>query len=372
MLYFDYNATTPCLPDLQKLASRFLKKDGNPSSHYQPGRDAKEVVASAREQVSSFLGGDGGQILFTGSGTEANNQVLKSVLWRFLQTNEPTHVITSSIEHPSVLETLYWMERLGVELTVLPVDHKGCVSRETLIDSLRQETRLISIMMVNNETGGYLGIEPLIEIARERGILFHSDCVQVAGKAPISVDSLGLDFATISGHKFHGVKGVGALYVRDDSSLESLLHGGGQEFGFRAGTEPVFNIAMMGAAAQWMMDSGLEKMSEVRVLRDYLWAKLSSVCPNVVLNTPLDSAVSNTLNVSFPGHSSEGLIMRLDLEGICVSSGSACSTGTLSVSHVLTAMGCEHRESAVRFSLGVLNTQLDVDRLLESLVQLLV
>ena len=370
-IYMDYNATTPLLPELEKKFINLLSVDGNPSSHHYKGREAKEAVELARERVGLLMGKSMGDIVFTGSGTEANNMVLKSILWEQLATNETKHIITSEIEHPCVLETLLWMKEFGVEVTIIPVDSQGIVSRETIESVFQDNTYLISIMMANNETGGLTDIASLVPLAKERGVLFHSDCVQIAGKLPFSVTDLDLDFATVSGHKFHGIKGVGALYVKNEHKLSSMLHGGPQERRLRAGTEPVLPIVMMGMAAEWSMNKGLSQMFDVQKLRNSLWAGIQDISSDVVLNTPLDTALPNTLNVSFPGFSSEGLIMRLDLEGVAVSSGSACSTGSTESSYVLDAMGCGHMDSAIRFSLGVLNTQSDVDYLLGVLVKLL-
>lgn len=371
-IYMDYNATTPILPRLKRDFFSFLGVDGNPSSHYARGREAKEVLSLARERIGALIGQTSGELVFTGSGTESNNMVLKSILWRMLHSKGPAHIVSTMIEHPCVLETLKWVQTLGVEVTLLPVDSEGLVSPETLKQALRPDTCLVSIMMANNETGGLTGIGDLIPIVKERGILFHSDCVQAVGRVSVSVTELGLDFATFSAHKFYGVKGVGALYCRDAGLLDTpLLHGGPQERGLRAGTESVPAIAIMGAAAEWVRLKGLEEMERVRDLRDRLWCSIQDSCSTVVLNTPLAHSLPNTLNVSFPGVSSEGLIMRLDLEGVAVSSGSACSTGTTEESHVLKAMGCPHLDSAIRFSLGVLNTEEEVDFLVDLLVQLL-
>jgi cysteine desulfurase NifS len=365
-VYLDHLATTQPDPEVRAVMDLYIETlYGNPSSIHRDGREAKSAIEDARRKVAKLLGCTARRIVFTGGGSEANNQVIKGTA--FGSWNGKRHLITSSIEHPSVLRTCEWLEKFGFDVTYLPVDKYGMVRPEDLEEAITERTFLVSIMMANNETGSIQLIGRLASIARERGILFHTDGVQAVGKIPIDVQALGVDFLSMSGHKLHGPKGVGALYIRKGIELESLIHGGEQEGGMRSGTENTVGIIGFGKAAE-LAEVHLKEMNDrVRRLRDRLWEGISRLVPGAKLNGHPELKLPNTLNVSLPDIRGESVVLALDQKGVSLSSGSACRSGSPKPSHALLAMGLSEEQAhcALRFSLGIRNTQEQIDRTLE-------
>jgi len=287
--------------------------------------------------------------------------------------NGKRHLITSSIEHPSVLRTCEWLEKIGFEVMYLPVDKYGMVRPEDLEEAITERTFLVSIMMANNETGSIQPIGELARIARDRGVLFHSDGVQAVGKIPIDIEEIGVDFLTMSGHKFHGPKGVGGLYIRKGIEIEPLIHGGKQEMGVRSGTENTVGIIGFGKAAE-LAEVRLKEMNDrVRKLRDRLWEGISRLVPDVKLNGHPEHKLPNTLNCSLPGIRGESVVLAMDQKGVSLSSGSACRSGSPKPSHALLAMGLSEEQAhcALRFSLSIGNTEEQIDRTLELIAEVI-
>jgi cysteine desulfurase len=361
-IYLDHNASTPVRPEILEAAFPFLKENfGNPSSVHWAGSAARVAVDEARERVAAFLGAEPEEIVFTGGGTESNNLAIKGML----PTGGAgrTHLVVTAVEHPSVLETALDLEERGISVTVVPVDGRGSLKPEAIGEAITPETVLVSAMFANNETGTILPIARIGEICRERGVPFHTDAVQAAGKVPIDLRALPVDMLSISGHKVNAFKGVGALYVRRGTSLGRQLAGGPHERRRRAGTENVPGIVSLGAAAMVAGRDLLPSADVYRKVRDHLWEEVARRIPDVHLNGHPVARLPNTLNVSFLGASGESVLMGLDLEGIAVSSGAACSTGSLHASNTLLAMGVdeESARSAIRFSLGWGNRSEDVE-----------
>lgn len=367
-IYLDHNATTPLDPAVAQVMAEFLEGQfGNPSAIYREGRLAAAAMAAARRKLAALLGATARRLVFTGGGSEANNQVIKGVA--FTPGNRGKRFITSSVEHPSVLKTFAWLAELGYEVVFLPVDGQGLVRPADLARVLAQPTALVSVMAANNETGALQPVAELAALAHQAGALFHSDAVQAVGKVPIAVDELGVDFLTLSGHKLYGPKGVGALYLRKGLDLTPLVHGGGQEGGRRAGTENTAAIVGLGKAAE-LAARHLDRMGhEVARLRDELWQGIARQTPGARLNGPPTLRLPNTLNVSLPGIRGESLVLALDNKGVALSSGSACRAGSPEPSHALLAMGLtpEQAHCALRFSLGRENTREEIVRALELL-----
>ena len=366
-IYLDHNATTPAHLEVQQAMIRVLESQGgNPSSIYREGRQAKAAIEEARRKLANLLGSTARRIIFTGGGSEANNMVLKGVALAHRETRN--QIITSTIEHPSVLKVCHWLEDNGFPVTYLPVDEYGQVRPEDLEQALSPKTCLVSIMLANNETGSIQPIKELAALAHEHGALFHTDGVQAVGKIPVDVESLGVDFFTLSGHKFHGPKGIGALYVRKGLDLEPLVHGGGQEGGRRAGTENTPGIVGVGVAAE-LAEKRLSDMDRVKSLRDELWEGILRFFPEARLNGHPVERLPNTLNLSLPDIRGESLVLALDQQGISFSSGSACRSGSPKPSHALLAMGLteEQAHCAIRLSLGVDNTREHITRALAAM-----
>jgi cysteine desulfurase NifS len=364
-IYLDHNATTPVAPEVLRAMVHCLEGGcGNPSAIYREGREAKAAMEEARRQLANLLGTTARRLIFTGGGSEANNTVIKGVAWAHRGARD--HLITSSIEHPSVLNVCQWLEKHGFTVTYLPVDAYGRVHPEDLEQALTPRTCLVSIMLANNETGSIQPLTELATLAHAHGALFHTDGVQAVGKIPVEVESLEVDFFTLSGHKFHGPKGIGALYVRRGLDLEPLVHGGGQEGGRRAGTENTPGIIGLGVAAA-LAAKRLSRMATfVKGLRDDLWEGLVKMFPEARLNGHPVERLPNTLNVSLPGIRGESLVLALDQQGIALSSGSACRSGSPKPSYALLAMGLTEDQAhcAIRLSLGVDNTDEDIARTL--------
>jgi cysteine desulfurase len=343
----------------------FREHFGNPSSIHWAGREVKKALETARESVASFLKCDPKEVVFTGGGSESNNLAIKGVCEAL--RDKGNHIVTTRVEHHTVLHTCEYMEKQGFQVTYLPVDMDGMIDLDDLRKAITDKTILITIMFANNETGTIFPTAEIGKIAKERKIAFHTDAVQAAGKVPIDVDSLNVDLLTISAHKIYGPKGVGSLYVRKGTKLRPLIHGGSQERNRRAGTENVAGIAGMGKAcgiAMRDMDAENERLLK---LRERLHKGLTQGIEHVKLNGHPTMRLSNTLNVSFEYVEGESLLLNLDIDGVAAASGSACTSGSLEPSHVLTAMGLPHEvaHGSVRFSLGRLNTEEDIEKTIE-------
>ncbi len=362
-IYLDHNATTPVHPEALKAMLPFLEANyGNPSSIHFLGREARAALDNARERLAKLLGAKPGEIIFTGSGTEADNHAIFGAM-RAL-AGKAGHVITSPVEHHAVLHSCdHLRQHERVAVTVLPVDGDGIVNPDTVRGAIRDDTALVSVMWANNETGALQPVREIGAICRERGVLFHTDAVQAFGKVRVNVNDLPVDLLSVSGHKVYGPKGVGALWIRPRVKIEPLLHGGSHENDRRASTENVAGIIGFVRAAEITTARTESEDARLRVLTERLWQGLSTRIERIRRNGPADRRVANTLNVSFAGCKSDALLMSLDLEGICTSSGSACAVGSLKPSHVLLAMGLgpDMANAAVRFSLGVVTTEADVD-----------
>ena len=367
-IYLDHNATTPVDSTVVDTVSNVLRDCyGNASSVHTFGQSAKAVLDDARASVAALLGAQPAEIVFTGGGTESDNLAIRGAAG-VSSPNGRRHLIASTIEHEAVLNTIKDLTRHGWTATYLPVGASGIVNPSDLETAITDQTALVSVMHANNEIGTLQPITELASIAHTHGALFHTDAVQTAGKYPVSASELGVDLLSISGHKFNGPKGVGALWVRRGTRLTSSLTGGRQERNRRAGTENVAGIAGLGVAAQVAVDKLNGETSRLGRLRDRLESEILCNVSGAELNGT-GQRVSNTTNISFDGIEAEALLIALDLEGIAVSTGSACSSGTLEPSHVLRAMGFspQRAQSSIRFSLGLGNTEEHVTRVVDSL-----
>ncbi len=365
-IYLDHNATTPVDPavaDAMDAAQR--RCFGNASSVHTFGQAAKAAIDEARTSVAALLAARGNDVIFTGSGTESDNLAIRGVASAAALSGR-RHLIASSIEHEAVLNTLKSLARQGWTTSLLPVGESGVVEPDALSAALTDETALVSVMLANNEIGTLQPVAELARLARQRGALFHTDAVQATGKHPIDVNTLGVDLLSISAHKFNGPKGVGALWVRRGARLVAPITGGRQERNRRPGTENVPGIVGMGAAARRAGEKLTADAARLAALRDRLEAGVLDGVPGTLVNGT-GERVPNTTNISFDGVEAEALLIALDLEGIAVSTGSACSSGTLEPSHVLRAMGFRpHRaQNSIRFSLGLGNTDDDVTRAID-------
>jgi cysteine desulfurase len=366
-IYLDNNATTKVSPViLQEMMPLFQEKYGNPSSIHHQGNKAKELLETARDRVSSFLNCKADHIIFTSGGTESNNLAIIGFAKK-LETKR--HFITSNVEHPSVLEVFRSLESSGHHITYLPVDREGLISPGQMEEAITADTALISLMMANNETGVIFPIKELAKTAKNHGIPFHCDAVQGAGKIPIDVEQLGVDFLTISAHKLHGPKGVGALYVAHLDTIEPIIWGGGQEKGKRSGTEALPAIVGLGKACEMAMQNLPQRVSQITALRDQLEQGILDLIPGTYINGNKNSRLCNTSNICFPRIQSTEVLEDLSRVGICVSHGSACSACHGGGSHVLEAMGLPDADidASLRFSLSTENTEDEVDRVLDIL-----
>ncbi|MGD8534332.1 MAG: IscS subfamily cysteine desulfurase [Candidatus Aminicenantes bacterium] len=367
MVYLDNNATTPVDPGVAEKMSQFLKEHfGNPSSLYPIGRQVKEMITEARETVAKAIGASRTEIVFTGSGSEADNFAIRGVMDAFPEKNE---FITSTIEHPAVLETANYLEKKGIKVTYVPVDKFGIVDVNFLSDAITPRTALISIMLANNEIGTIQPIEEISQIAKEKGILFHTDAVQAFSKMEINVNKLGVDLLSISAHKIYGPKGVGALYIRKGTNIRPLIYGGHQEREMRAGTENTAGIIGLGEAARIIKEKGDKDKKRIDKLAEKLKKGIEDSIPKVKFNGHEKKRIKGTLNFAFFGLEAEAILLALATKGIYVSTGSACSEGGEDVSHVLDAIGLkpEVARSCIRFSLGRFNTEEDIDLVLKEL-----
>jgi cysteine desulfurase len=363
-VYLDHNATTPVHPAVVEAMTKVLRDDfGNPSSVHHFGQRAKSAMDQARSSVASLIGADPSEVVFTSGGTESDNFAIRGAA-EALDATRRRHLIATTIEHEAVLNTLKALARRGRPTTLLRVDATGIVAPDALKEALTDDTALVSVMHANNEIGTIQPILELARIAHDRGALFHTDAVQTAGKVAVDVKALDVDLLSISAHKFYGPKGVGALWIRRGLRLLPVLTGGKHERSRRAGTENVAGIVGMGVAASLAAAKIDEEANRMSALRDRLEEGVLRAVPGTTVNGARSPRVPNTTNISFDRIEAESLLIALDLEGVAVSTGSACSSGTLEPSHVLKAMGFPpHRtQNSIRFSLGAANTEADVDR----------
>ncbi|HXI84347.1 MAG TPA: cysteine desulfurase family protein [Verrucomicrobiae bacterium] len=367
-VYADYNATTPLDPRVLEVMLPYLRDHfGNASSVHIFGRDARAAIDDVRVRMARILGAQEGEIVFTGGGTEADNMAVFGAVRA--HRKQGRHIITSTIEHHAVLHACQYLEKTGeCEVTYLPVDRECLIDPGGLRQAIREDTVLVSIMSANNETGTIQPVKELAAICRERGVTFHTDAVQSFGKQPVNVNDWGVDSLSIAAHKFYGPKGVGALYVRRGTKLDPLLFGGSHENERRAGTENVAAIVGLGLAAELATAQMREEQDRLFDLTEKLSDGIAQRIRGAHRNGHAKQRIENTINFSFEGCEEEGLLLGLDLEGVAVSSGSACAVGSLQPSHVLQAMGLPHElaRAAVRFSFGKSNTREDVDYILKA------
>ncbi|MBV8588165.1 MAG: cysteine desulfurase NifS [Verrucomicrobia bacterium] len=365
MIYFDNNATTPVDPLVLEGMLPYLQNQfGNPSSAYKIGRQAKQAVAKARGQIAALVGAEPEEIVFTSCGTESDNTAINAAL-----NSDPDrkHLITSRVEHSAINNQAQFLARRGYEVTWLEVDSLGRPDLDQLRDAIRPDTAIVSLMWANNETGVLFPIQEIAEICRERRTVFHTDAVQAAGKLPIDLGSGAVQFLSLSGHKLHAPKGIGALYVNRRTRFSPYLFGGGQEGGKRSGTENVPYIAAFGRAAELALNHLRSHPDSVRAVRDRFEHGMLERIPGVSVNGDREHRLSNTTNLRIEGVDSEAMLIVLDQQGLCCSAGSACTTGSLVPSHVLKAMGLadDQARSSLRFSFSRMNTFSEVDQALD-------
>lgn len=368
-VYLDSNATTPLSEKVQVRVPDWLQSWGNPSSIHWAGRGPKAILRDSRRQVADLLGCDSLEVVFTSGGSEANNLALKGVMEHARRTKScRTQLIISAVEHPSVTKTAQYLKAQGFRVDVVPVNRDGVIDLETYKSLLGEETALVSVMFANNETGHVFPIQRMAEWAHEAGALFHCDGVQALGKVPLNVREWGVDLASFSAHKFYALKGCGVLYQRKGTVLESLIHGGGQERGRRAGTENLLAIASLGAMAE-QKDQVVEKSLQMHELRGYLESRILNEIAEVTVTGSETARLCNTSSMVIPGVDGETLLMNLDVRGYAVSTGAACSSGSPEPSPVLLAMGLtrEEAQSSLRVSLGWHTTRGEIDAFVESL-----
>ena len=371
-IYLDYNSTTPVDPEVaETMRQAMVDNYGNPSSVHSLGNRAKVAMEAARETIAAILGADPSEVYFTAGGTEADNLALKGAARA--QQSKGNHLIVSKIEHHAILESAHYLEKNGFSATYLGCGPEGIVSIEELKRALTSKTTVVSIMMANNETGV---IQPIAEMAaacRQAGALFHTDAVQALGKLPVNVNDLGVDLLSLSAHKFYGPKGVGALYVRKGVKLTPLFHGGSHERRKRAGTENSAGVIAMARALEIAESKREQEHARLTELGNYFITQVQSKIKDVYLNGDRDRRVPSTVNLSFKGVEGEAIILSLDMKGICVSSGSACTSGSLQASHVLTAMGVDPllAQGSIRFSMGRYTTKDQLDYTISALPEII-
>jgi cysteine desulfurase len=368
VIYLDHAATTPTDPEVvQAMLPFFTDRFGSASTLYSIGKESKAAVEEAREKVALPIGARPEEIYFTSGGTESDNWAIAGAA--LANEGKGNHIITSKIEHHAVLETCHFLEKRGFEVTYLPVDADGLVDPDDVKKAITDRTVLISIMHANNEIGTIEPVEEIGSIARERKIIFHTDTVQTVGSIPVDVNSIGCDALAISAHKLYGPKGVGAMYLRKGTKIQRFMNGGGQETNRRAGTHNVPGIVGLGKAAELAREKMDETIPRLVSLRDKLIDGIFERIPDVRLNGHRTQRLPNNVNVSFEGIEGESIILLLDMHGICASSGSACTSGSLDPSHVLMALGMRHEQAhgSLRLTLGRENTEWDVKNVLEAL-----
>lgn len=367
-IYVDHSATTPMKREvLDAMLPYFSGNFGNASTVYAEGREAKKAVNQARESVAKAIGADVKEIFFTGSGTEADNWAIKGAA--YANREKGNHIITSAVEHHAVLHTCQALEKEGFEVTYLPVDEFGMVSAESVREAITDKTILVTVMTANNEIGTIMPIEEIGRVTREKGILFHTDAVQAIGMVEIDVEKMNVDLLSLTGHKFYGPKGTGALYVRKGVKINPFITGGAQENNRRAGTENVAGIVGLGKAIELATANIEAHTKRLAEMRDRFIERILSEIPYTRLNGHRTKRLANNSNISFEFIEGESLLLMLDMQGISASSGSACTSGSLDPSHVLLAIGLKHEvaHGSLRVSFGESNTMEDVDRIVESL-----
>lgn len=360
LTYLDNNATTAIAPEVFEAMVPYLTElYGNPSSAYAFGKRVGASLIAAREKVAALINADPKEIFFTSCGTESDN----TAIWSALRTTGKKHLITTAVEHSAIMNQGEYLETQGYKVTWLKVDQHGMLDLKELESSIHEDTGVVSIMTANNETGVIFPIKEIAEICHKKGVLFHTDAVQCPGKIALDVRDTNVDFLSLSGHKLHAPKGVGVLFVKRRTKLLPYVVGGGQERGKRGGTENVASIVGLGKAAELSLASLNDEQTRVRALRDKFESTLKAKLPNIYINGEGSPRLPNTSNIAFDFVEAEAILLRLDLEGICCSSGSACTTGSLDPSHVLSAMGLTpaRARSCVRFSFSHYNTEADVD-----------
>ena len=370
-IYLDHAATTPVSQKvLEQMLPYFTNLYGNASSVYGDGREARKAVEKARRQVAETIGAQANEILFTSGGSESDNLALKGCAFGLKANGR--HIITTAIEHPAVLNTCKWLEKQGFEVSYILPDRDGRVSADMIRREIRTDTILISVMTANNETGMIQPVEEIAGIAREREILFHTDAVQAIGAIAVDVQRAGIDLLSLSGHKFYGPKGIGALYIRRGTRIDSLIHGGEQERGLRAGTENTAAIVGLGEAIQAAVKDLEKNAVYVARLRNRLEAGILNRVSDTFINGTAENRLPNNCNIAFRQIDGEAMLLRLDLAGIEVSGGSACTSGSRQISHVLKAMGLSDEESkgSLRFTVGPENTEDEIDRTVRTVMSI--
>lgn len=370
-IYVDNAATTKIEEAVVEEMLPYLKEEyGNPSSIYSIGRNARKAVEKAREQVAKAIGAKPSEIYFTSCGSEADNTALKGIMCA--SQNKKSHIITSQIEHPAILDTCKALEKQGFCISYIPVNENGIVNIEELEKAITKDTALVSVMVANNEIGTIEPIKKIAQIARKNGVLFHTDAVQAIGNIPVNVEDLGVDLLSMSAHKFHGPKGVGALYVRSGVPFDKFINGGHQERNKRAGTENVASIVGMGKAIELACEQLAENKSHMEELREYYFEQILQKIPYIRINGDREQRLPGNTNISFRFIEGESLLLNLDMKGICASSGSACTSGSLDPSHVLLAIGLPHEiaHGSLRVTFSKDNTKEEVDILVKNLVEI--
>ena len=370
-VYMDYSATTPVKKEvLDAMLPYFSEHFGNPSSLYSIAQESKEALERARGQVASLIGAKANEVFFTAGGSEADNWALEGAADAL--KDKGNHIITTKIEHHAILHTAEYLEKHGIDVTYLDVDAEGRVNPVDVEKAITDKTVLISIMMVNNEVGTIEPIKEIAEIAHNHGILLHTDAVQALGNVPIDVDNMGIDLMSMSGHKIYGPKGVGALYIRKGTKISNFIHGGAQEMKKRAGTENLAGIVGFGKAAELAKENLESHINRVSELRDYFISEVTSKIPDTIVNGSMEHRHPGNANISFEYIEGESMLILLDMNGISVSTGSACSSKSLTPSHVLSAMGIpvERIHGTLRFTIGDPTTKEDIDYVIEKLVEI--
>jgi len=367
VIYVDNNATTKVAPEVFEAMLPYFKEDyGNPSSMHTFGGKVDRNIKEARTSVASLLGAAPEEIVFTSSGTESDN----TAIWAAIQSNpDKKHIITSRVEHPAVKNLFEYLSKNGYRVTFIPVDSKGRLDMDYLYENLTDNTAIVTIMWANNESGVIFPIEKISQIVKERGAVFHTDAVQAVGKIQIDLNKIDVDMLSLSGHKLHGPKGVGALYVRKGTKFSPFLIGGHQESGRRGGTENVASVVGLGKASELAADYMEEENTRVKQLRNKLESELLKQIPNTIINGDRENRLPNTTNVSFEYVEGESILLMMDEFGVCASSGSACTSGSLEPSHVLRAMGVPFTAAhgSIRFSLSIYSTEEEIDVIIEKL-----
>ena len=370
-VYLDHAATTPARPEVvEAMLPYFTEKFWNPSSVYSPAAENKQAIDQCRDLIGKTLGTEGKNIYFTAGGSESDNWALKAAAEAY--ETKGKHIITSKIEHHAILHTCDYLESRGFEITYIDVDENGILKLDQLEEAIRPDTILISIMFANNEIGTIQPVKEIGEIARKHGVIFHTDAVQAYGQIPINVDEYGIDMLSASGHKLNGPKGIGFLYIRKGLKLRSFIHGGAQERKRRAGTENVSGIIGLGKAVEIAFDTMEERTSKEREVRDYAIDRILAEVPYCRLNGDRRKRLPNNINISFQFIEGESLLIMLDMAGICASSGSACTSGSLDPSHVLLAIGLPHEiaHGSLRMTLGEETTKEDMDYVIDKLKEI--